>query len=104
MKKTRSSFLLEPPEQPLPASQAFLRQARFRLKEDYPVKIAGALAELTDAQIWWRPNEASNSIGNLILHLCGNIRQWMIAGVGGATDQRDRDSEFAERRHSTPDL
>lgn len=97
MKETRRAFLLEPPEQPLAAGRAFVRHARFRLREDYPVRISGALAELTDEQLWWRPNEASNSIGNLILHLCGNVRQWLIAGVGGATDTRNRSGEFAER-------
>lgn len=97
MKETRRSFLLEPPDQPLAAGRAFVRHARFRLREDYPVKISGALAELTDEQLWWRPNEASNSIGNLTLHLCGNVRQWLIAGVGGATDTRNRSTEFAER-------
>lgn len=105
MKETRRSFLLEPPEQPLAAGRAFVRHARFRLREDYPVKISGALAELTDEQLWWRPNEASNSIGNLILHLCGNVRQWLIAGVGGATDVRNRSGEFDERnRLSKEDL
>ncbi len=98
MKQARRAFLLEPQEKPLSTAQAFLRHARFRLSEDYAVKISGALPELTDQQIWWRPNEASNSIGNLILHLCGNVRQWMIAGVGGSADKRDRDREFAERR------
>jgi len=98
MKEARRSFLLETPGEPLPTAQAFLRHARFRLREDYQVKIASALAELAEEQLWWRPNEASNSIGNLILHLCGNIRQWMIAGVGGATDARDRNSEFEKRR------
>lgn len=91
------SFLLEPPSSPLPAAQAFLRQARFRLREDYPVKIIKAVTELTDDQLWWRPNDASNSIGNLILHLCGNARQWIVAGVAGATDTRDRAGEFARR-------
>lgn len=95
--------MLEPPDQPLAAGRAFLRHARFRLREDYPVKISGALAELTDEQIWWRPNEASNSIGNLILHLSGNVRQWLIAGVGGATDTRNRSGEFAERSQLNKD-
>jgi uncharacterized damage-inducible protein DinB len=98
MKETRKSFSLEPPAQPLPSSLAFLRQARFRLVEDYLVKINLALDELDDEQIWRRPNESSNSIGNLILHLSGNVRQWIIAGVGGAPDARDRAREFAERR------
>lgn len=97
-KDNRRSFLLEPPSQPLPAALAFLREARFRLREDYLVKLTAALNEMTNEQLWWRPNEASNSAGNLILHLAGNIRQWMIAGVGGNTDVRDRASEFAERR------
>jgi uncharacterized damage-inducible protein DinB len=97
MKNTRRTFLLEPPDQPLPAALLFLRHARFRLIEDYLVKINAAIAELDDQQIWWRPNESSNSIGNLILHLSGNVRQWIIAGVGGQADIRNRASEFAER-------
>lgn len=92
----KRSFLLEPPPSPLPAARAFLRQARFRLREDYFIKINAAIDELTDEHVWWHPNEASNSIGNLILHLCGNARQWIIAGVGGATDTRQRATEFAE--------
>jgi uncharacterized damage-inducible protein DinB len=91
------SFSLEPPPSPLPAGRAFLRQARFRLRDDYFVKITAAMSELTDDQIWWRPNEASNSAGNLVLHLCGNARQWIAAGVGGAPDTRDRAQEFAAR-------
>lgn len=98
MKNQRSSFLLEPPEQMLSAAPAFLRHARFRLREDYLIKITAAFSELTDEQVWWRPNEASNSAGNLILHLAGNVRQWIIAGVGGEPNIRDRASEFAERR------
>ena len=52
----RSSYLLEPPSSPLPAGRAFLRQARFRLHDDYLVKITRAIAEVTDEQVWWRPN------------------------------------------------
>jgi uncharacterized damage-inducible protein DinB len=81
----------------MPAARAFLRTARFRLREDYRVKIAASIAELTDEQLWWRPNDASNSIGNLVLHVCGNARQWIVAGVGGAADTRDRRNEFAGR-------
>lgn len=98
MKNPTRSFLLSPPEQPLPAALAFLRHARFRLREDYLVKILAALDQLADEQLWWRPNEASNSAGNLILHLAGNVRQWVIAGVDGKPDVRDRAREFAERR------
>ena len=61
-------------------------------------KIKHCLGHLTDEQVWWRPKEPMNSIGNLILHLCGNVRQWIVAGIGGAPDVRDRPREFSERR------
>lgn len=87
-------YSLAPPAKPLAASHAFLRHARFRLRADYLTKIERALAELTDAQVWWRPNAGSNSIGNLMLHLAGNVGQWMV-GVRGAPDQRVRAAEFS---------
>ena len=65
--------------------------------EDYLPKIERCLERLNDEQIWWRANEESNSIGNLVLHLCGNARQWIVSGVGGEADARDRDAEFAQR-------
>ncbi|MGE0132260.1 MAG: DinB family protein [Blastocatellales bacterium] len=97
MTNTRKAFMLEPPERPMPSALLFLRHARFRLLEDYFVKISAALDALNDEQVWRRPNESSNSIGNLLLHLSGNVRQWIISGVGGAEDLRDRASEFAAR-------
>jgi hypothetical protein len=60
-------------------------------------KIKHCLVQLTDEQVWWRPQPTLNSIGNLILHLCGNLHQWIVSGVGGATDNRDRPKEFSER-------
>jgi uncharacterized damage-inducible protein DinB len=48
-------------------------------------------------ELWRRPNQHSNSIGNLVLHLTGNVRQWIMAGVGGEPFERDRPGEFAER-------
>ncbi len=55
---------------------------------------------LTEEQVWWRPNEASNSIGNLLLHLEGNVRQWLITSFNSKDDARDRPAEFAApRRH-----
>jgi uncharacterized damage-inducible protein DinB len=79
------------------ASRAFITHAAHFLVDDYLPKIERCLEKLTDEQIWWRANEESNSIGNLILHLCGNARQWIICGVGAQPDNRDRDSEFAQR-------
>jgi hypothetical protein len=60
-------------------------------------RIKHCLGQLTDEQVWWRSRPPLNSIGNLILHLCGNVRQWIVAGLGGAADSRDRPAEFAER-------
>jgi Protein of unknown function (DUF1572) len=60
-------------------------------------KIKHCLDQLTNEQIWWRPKPSLNCVGNLILHLCGNLRQWIVCGVGGGTDNRDRPREFSER-------
>jgi hypothetical protein len=60
-------------------------------------RIKHCVGQLDDEQVWRRPASSLNSIGNLILHLCGNIRQWIVSGIGGATDVRNRPAEFAER-------
>src|SRR5712692_3448387 len=77
--------------------QAFIVRSRAHLTEDYLPKIERCLELLSDQQIWWRANPQSNSIGNLLLHLSGNVRQWIVSGIGGMIDARDRDAEFAER-------
>ena len=59
--------------------------------------IGTCLDVLSDAEIWVRSNESSNAVGNLVLHLAGNVRQWLLCGVGGAADLRRRDTEFAAR-------
>ena len=53
-------------------------------------KIKHCLGQLTDEQVWWRSWPSLNSIGNLILHLCGNVRQWIVAGLGGADRKSTR--------------
>lgn len=78
-------------------ARAFIDRAADFLQDEYLPKIERCLEKLTDDQIWWRANEDSNSIGNLILHLCGNARQWIICGVGSQPDKRVRDAEFAQR-------
>jgi uncharacterized damage-inducible protein DinB len=75
----------------------FTTEIKRRLFEESQVRLERCLNELSEADIWWRPNENSNSVGNLVLHLCGNARQWIIAGLGGASDQRSRQAEFDER-------
>ena len=65
-------------------------------KQNLPL-IVKCLQQLSEEEIWWRPNPASNSVGNLVLHLCGNVRQWIVAGLGGAEFIRERDLEFGEQ-------
>lgn len=76
--------------------RAFIEKAR-TLIDEYLGKIETCVAGLTDEQIWWRPNPESNSIGNLLLHLSGNARQWLVCGLGGETDARERQAEFDAR-------
>jgi hypothetical protein len=57
----------------------FLEFSRNKLLEQYWPRLRACVEQLTDEQVWWRPNEASNSIGNIILHLNGNVGQWLIA-------------------------
>jgi len=78
-------------------SHAFIEQAREFLRDEYLPKIESCLEKLTEEQVWWRPNPESNSIGNLLLHLSGNARQWIVCGLGGQADDRVRQSEFDER-------
>lgn len=75
----------------------FLTLAQHALKEHYFPRVAACLAQLGESDIWWRPNGASNSAGNLALHLAGNARQWIVSGLGGAPDVRKRDEEFQEQ-------
>ncbi len=79
------------------APELFIAEARRHLMQEYLPWLRACLAVLSDAEAWWRPNETSNSVGNLILHLCGNITQWVIHGIGGAADSRQRPAEFAAR-------
>jgi uncharacterized damage-inducible protein DinB len=78
-------------------AQTFIDQSRTFLSREYLPRIEQCLEQLTDEQVWWRPNENSNSIGNLLLHLNGNMRQWIVSSVGGAVDQRKRQQEFDQR-------
>jgi uncharacterized damage-inducible protein DinB len=78
-------------------TRALLDEARHGILERHLPRIVRCLRLLSEQDVWWRPNRASNSAGNLVLHLCGNVRQWIISGLGGAPDVRHRDSEFAER-------
>jgi hypothetical protein len=83
------------------ASELFLEYSRQLLVEREWPRLRECVELLTDRQVWWRPNQASNSVGNLVLHLNGNVRQWLVASFGGAEDTRNRPAEFAQR-HVVP--
>ena len=76
---------------------ALVREVEFRLYDECLPRILKCIDQLDNEKIWWRPNENSNSIGNLVLHLCGNVRQWIYAGLGKNENVRNRQSEFDER-------
>jgi uncharacterized damage-inducible protein DinB len=77
--------------------RSFTGECRRRLVEESLPRLRTCLSELGEDEIWARPNEASNSMGNLVLHLRGNVGQYVVSGLGGAPDGRDRAAEFSER-------
>ena len=79
-----------------PFAKEFVEQSVSHLNQNTP-RIIKCLAQLSEEEVWHRPNENSNSIGNLILHLCGNIRQYAISSLGNVPDNRIRDLEFYTR-------
>src|SRR5215210_2059189 len=79
-------------------AQAFIAQSRSLLQTANLPRIERCLERLSDEEVWWRPNDESNSTGNLLLHLSGNVRQWIVSGLGGREDARVRQEEFDERR------
>ena len=64
--------------------RAFIERSRRFFTRDYLPRIRGAVGKLSQEDVWWRPNEASNSVGNLLLHLAGDARQWIASGAWGA--------------------
>ncbi|GJM36083.1 MAG: hypothetical protein DHS20C18_50840 [Saprospiraceae bacterium] len=74
-----------------------MQESRRRLFGEGVPRLEQCLEQLTEAEIWYRPNEQSNSVGNLVLHLCGNVRQWIGTGLGKKEDTRQRSGEFSEQ-------
>jgi hypothetical protein len=90
---------MTPPDSNL--AQLFLDFSRQKLFSEFWPRMQACVAPLTTEQIWWRPNEASNSIGNLLLHLNGNVQQWLVASFNRDEDKRNRPAEFAAREGGT---
>ncbi len=82
----------------------FLDSSRKILFGQHWPRMKTCVESLTTEQIWWRPNEASNSIGNLLLHLNGNVRQWIVSTLSRAEDKRNRPAEFAAKEGGTAKL
>lgn len=74
---------------------SFVDESRRLLRDEYLSKLRLALQGLDEEDLWWRPNAASNGMGNLLLHLAGNLRQWVVHGLGGEPDVRRRAAEFS---------
>jgi len=79
------------------AASPTLAALRVRITRVFPAQVRAAVDSVTDEQLWWRPNEKSNSIGNLVLHLSGSLNHYLNRNIGGTTYERDRDAEFSER-------
>jgi uncharacterized damage-inducible protein DinB len=78
-------------------SAVALEALRNRITRILPSQIRSCVEELSEEQLWWRPNEQANSVGNLVLHVSGSMRHYLSNRVGGIQYDRDRPAEFAER-------
>src|SRR5256885_14530253 len=74
-----------------------LHLIRSRMVDDYPMQVGQCLDVITEDDLWWRPDEKSNALGNIMLHLIGSNRLYVGYGVGARSIERDRASEFTAR-------
>jgi len=77
--------------------ETFLSRSRYWLTKEYPIKLRHCVNALPKPAVWARPNESSNSIGNLLVHLAGNVTEWILGGVGGQSIARYRAGEFEQK-------
>lgn len=77
-------------------SENFIARSRYWLTKEYPIKLRHCIEALPRQAVWSRPNQTSNSIGNLLVHLTGNVSEWILGGVGGQKISRYRAAEFAQ--------
>ena len=79
------------------AAEIFLSRSRYWLTKEYPIKLRHCVNALPRSVVWARPNHASNSVGNLLVHLTGNVSEWILGSIGGREITRDRAREFARK-------
>ena len=84
--------------------RVFIDRSRAYLSTEYLPKIRRSMQGMSQEDLWWRPNPASNSLGNLVLHLAGNVSQWVVSGIGGEEDVRRREEEFSRVDECDPDV
>ncbi|MGH7652907.1 MAG: DinB family protein [Gemmatimonadaceae bacterium] len=80
------------------ADEIFLSRSRYWLTKEYPIKLRHCVNALPRAALWARPNESCNSIGNLLVHLTGNVTEWILGGVGAQSVSRNRSAEFRQKQ------
>lgn len=79
------------------AAELFISRSRYWLTREYPTKLRHCANVLPRTALWARPNQGSNSIGNLLVHLAGNVTEWILGGVGAQPISRNRAGEFKRR-------
>ncbi|HZD84965.1 MAG TPA: DUF1572 family protein [Gemmatimonadaceae bacterium] len=79
------------------AAEIFLSRSRYWLTKEYPIKLRHCVNALPRGTVWARPNHASNSVGNLLVHLTGNVTEWILGGIGGREITRNRAGEFVRK-------
>jgi uncharacterized damage-inducible protein DinB len=79
------------------AAEIFLSRSRYWLAKEYPIKLRHCVNALPRNVVWARPNHASNSVGNLLVHLTGNVTEWILGGIGGREFTRNRAGEFVRK-------
>lgn len=84
-------------QDPLVLNKVALEALGKRITQILPAQIRECVERLTEQQLWWRPNEQANSVGNLVLHISGSMRHYLSRSIGGMEYDRDRPAEFAER-------
>ena len=92
----RESLSLRPMDAALDAE--FLQMVRHRLLDEFPGQVRACLDALGEDDLWWRPNDQANAVGNLVLHLAGSNQFYLGHAIGGGPDVRDREAEFGGAR------
>lgn len=80
----------------------FTREAVVYLRDTYPVRMRAAVETLPAGDLWWRPHDGALSVGTILRHLEGNVRQWILSGLAGAPDERARRTEFTGAPEGEP--